>query len=313
MASAGDAIAPLLVAFSLGLTAMGCGGDTFGPAEGEGNFAGTLKSDGVERSYSVHTPPGFEATDSLPLLIALHGVPGTGLTMRIITGFDAIADELRFVVAYPDAAFGEWTVGCECSSAEAEGVQDTRFVSDLVDELHGRLGIDRSRVSVAGFSQGALMSFRLGCELASQLRGIAAIAATMLANITSRCAPAAPMPIVVMHGTDDSEFPPGGRVGTTVTSISIDATVETWVALNECDAIPTVVMEPDTADDGTLVRRETYGLCRGGSEVVTYFIEGGGHTWPGSPAEFGTSLGTESQDIDASRTIAEFFLRFAAN
>ena len=33
--------------------------------------------------------------------------------------------------------------------------------------------------------------------------------------------------------------------------------------------------------DGCTIKRFTYGKGQGGTEVVLYKIEGGGHTWPG--------------------------------
>jgi polyhydroxybutyrate depolymerase len=74
-----------------------------------------------------------------------------------------------------------------------------------------------------------------------------------------------------------------------------------------------VTLEPDRApDDQTRVRREVYGSCRDGAEVVLYAVEGGGHTWPGGlqylPARI---VGRTSRDIDASELIWGFFKRFA--
>ncbi len=63
--------------------------------------------------------------------------------------------------------------------------------------------------------------------------------------------------------------------------------------------------------DGTSVSRDSYSGCSGGAEVVFYSVEGGGHTWPGSPVEFSPTLGPESQDIVASEVIQEFLFRFS--
>jgi poly(3-hydroxybutyrate) depolymerase len=60
------------------------------------------------------------------------------------------------------------------------------------------------------------------------------------------------------------------------------------------------------ADDGTKVRRKTYGPGKEGTEVVLFVIEGGGHTWPGEapPLWF---LGKSAKEISANDLMWEFF------
>ncbi len=58
-----------------------------------------------------------------------------------------------------------------------------------------------------------------------------------------------------------------------------------------------------------MVRREALTGCRGGSEVILYVMEGGGHVWPGGPQYLPTLIiGHTTRDID-SATIWEFFSR----
>ncbi len=73
-----------------------------------------------------------------------------------------------------------------------------------------------------------------------------------------------------------------------------------------CATPPSTSALPDTATDGTRVRRTAYTGCREGGEVVLYTIEGGGHTWPGGPP-VGRLVGRVSRDIDATRTMLDFF------
>ncbi len=284
-----------------------CGEESsFKPLDDAGNYEGTLTSDDVKRTYTVHTPPTWGDGTALPLLIALHGVPGNGNLMRVVTGLDDVADRDGFVVAYPNAVHIEWAMGCDCTRAEFEGVSDVRFISKLIDELASRLKIDRARVFIAGYSQGALMTHFLGCRLADRLAGAASVAATMLSNIAAECQPSRSLPTLFIHGSEDREFPPQGRVGESTSTISIDETVERWVDLNGCSDTPELVAEPDTADDGTVVQRATYSGCHPGGRVVYYSVEGGGHTWPGMSV---AGSGTVSRDINASDVISRFFLR----
>ena len=294
---------PLLcVAFLLGCSGSGTG--VLEPLDEEGNYRGTLKSDGVTRSYLLHVPSGESSEGPLPLLVVFHGAPGSGSQVRSITGMDHLADQFGFVVAYPDAYHLEWAVGCRCTRAELDGVSDVRLVRNLIQSLERRVGIDRGRVFVAGYSQGALMTHRLGCELSDRLAGAASVAATMLAGVAQDCTPPHPLPILFFHGSDDQVFPREGRVEPSATSLSMEATLATWVELNDCDAQPEVVALPDPVEDGTAVFRWSYWGCRPGGALTYFAIEGGGHTWPGSQVPTGS--GPVSRDISASDIIARF-------
>lgn len=297
------------------VAALACdgGGGPSGPAPpepfaGPGNVRRSVFAGDRDRFFEVHVPPGFDAGGALPLVIAFHGSPGTGETMRQITGFDAIADRERFFVVYPNSAVGEWALACGefCTIADRHGIDDPAFVRALIAKMARDAPIDLSRVYAVGFSQGALFTHRLACTMGDRIAAFASVAATMLDVQANRCAPSAPVPILFIHGDADPEFPWEGRQSDFASSISFPATVDLWVGLNGCAAAPAVEELPDVADDGTTVRRETYGGCGGGSIVDVYVVENGGHTWPSSPADIAGG-GLESQDVDASEVVWEFF------
>jgi polyhydroxybutyrate depolymerase len=76
-----------------------------------------------------------------------------------------------------------------------------------------------------------------------------------------------------------------------------------------CRTQPVEEALPDTdPKDGCTIKRFTYGHGQGGTEVVLYRIEGGGHTWPGGPQYFPQFLlGRVCRDIDATQVIWDFF------
>ena len=123
------------------------------------------------------------------------------------------------------------------------------------------------------------------------------------------------MPVLLIAGTEDPLIPwDGGEVtgnGERGQVLSVADTVGRWVALDGCASTPTVTMVPDRApNDGTTTRREHYGGCRAGAEVVLYAVAGGGHAWPGGLQYLPErTIGKTSRDFDASETIWEFFAR----
>ena len=57
---------------------------------------------GLTRNFVYYKPSSCTPTESLPLLIVLHGVTQTGSGLMNITGFNSIAESDNFIVCYPD-------------------------------------------------------------------------------------------------------------------------------------------------------------------------------------------------------------------
>jgi polyhydroxybutyrate depolymerase len=297
------------------LLTLGCGGDgdTTGPGPqlGEGDTRGSLSSGGFDRTYVLHVPPGHDPTQPAPLAIFFHGFGGSGLGFKSFITVHTLSDARGWLTVFPDGVQGSWAAGCDCTTADSAGVDDIGFVLDLISSLGQEMAIDESRIYAAGFSQGALMVHHLACELADRIAGVASVGATMLPEVAERCAPARPVPLVFIQGTADPTFPFNGVENLL---LSFPATVEKWVALNGCDASAvTRELLPDVVDDGTRVQIESYPICDGGSEIISYIIDRGGHTWPSSTPALPDRFGPTSRDISASEVIVEFFARHVLN
>ncbi len=67
---------------------------------------GTIQ--GLQRSWILYIPRNLPP--DAPLLLMFHGSGGDGLSTREVTGyrFDMLADQYKFVVAYPDGFETTW-------------------------------------------------------------------------------------------------------------------------------------------------------------------------------------------------------------
>lgn len=308
-----DRLAPILLACALACQSGGATLLTPDPLPGPGDYERTLDSGGLEREYRLHAPPAIDAGQPLPVLLVFHGTPSNPAQMQAYTGLDAVADRHGFLVVYPAAIFGDWATGClRCgSAADLARVDDVAFVRALVDRIATDTPVDRSRVVAAGYSNGALLVQRLACDAADLLAGFASVAATAIEPaVIPPCAPARSRPILFFHGTLDRVFPPAGRTFTrgdvSVSTLSLDATVDAAAARNGCSGVATPTELPDLAEDGTTVEQIEGEGCA--AAVALYRIEGGGHTWPGSPLEDSPLLGPTTRDLDASEEIARRLL-----
>lgn len=280
---------------------------------------GSIVWDGVERTYLIHVPPPYNETKSMPLVIVLHGGLGTGKRMVKLTqrGFNTLADKEGFIVVYPDGIEEKWNDGRDERYSQTD---DVGFISALIDHVAQTLNIDRSRVYVAGISNGAHMSMRLVRELSNKIAAVAAIAYSMQEKYASVPVSEQPISVLVMTGTEDPLVPwTGGETpdpnGTRMLGkiLSVPTTVEVLVAHNQCSTTPNVTWEPDIDPrDGTRVRKEVYGGGSEGAEVILYAIKGGGHTWPGGRQYLPEIIiGKTSRDIDANEVIWNFFKKHA--
>lgn len=304
------------------LTACGSSTEPAGPepnpVPGPGDYTRAIATDGLTRSYVLHVPPAWSLDAELPLVLAFHGAQSSPAQLRAASALDAAADELGAVVAYPAAALGDWNTEClECGSdAVLEEIDDLGFVRDLIDRLEADLGIDRRRVYVIGISNGALFVHYLACAAQGSVAAAASVAATLIAPVhVPSCDGMRPVPIAFFLGSEDSFFPPAGRLAGNeivhVRLLSIEETVATWVERDGCSGAVASEELPDVHDDGTAVRRDRYSDCPAGVEVVYYAIDGGGHTWPGSPLPSGGLIGRTSREISASDIALRFFLDHA--
>ena len=274
----------------------------------------TLIVDGRERSYLLHVPPDHDPAERCPVVLAFHGATSNGRLMEHFSGLSTKADQVGFVVVYPNGTGNlpnvlTWNGGGCCGYAVNHGVDDVAFVNALLDDLGHALPIDPRRLYAAGMSNGAHLVYRLACELGDRFAAIAAVAGAMALD---DCRPARPMPALHIHGTDD-EFAPfhGGRGPRSVYGThapSVEATVHTWARINGCSATPIITREQPRVDDGTRIVRHVYRPCTGGAEVVLLIVEGGGHTWPGRPP-LPAALGQSTANLDANDAIWEFFQR----
>lgn len=276
----------------------------------------SITLNGLKRSYLLYLPRPYRNSAAAPLVVALHGGGGTGEKVNKLLRLNSLADQYGFVVAYPDAVDHHWNDGRGVKKyrSHRENIDDVGFISEMIDNISGDFSIDHKRVYVTGASNGAMMSLRLGCELADKITAIAPVIGSMPENLVAGCAPTKPMPLMMINGTDDPLVPwEGGYVHVYRKKlgkiISVRQTIDFWVTRNGCSPDPQISMAPDTdPDDGTRVQKSVYGQCADGADVVLYEIQGGGHTWPGGYQYLPEFLiGKTSRDLNATETIWNFF------
>ena len=298
----------LLIAAATMVTACSGGGPTAAARLTPGDHEQTVTVDGRQRSFVVHVPAGLQAGRPTPVVIVLHGGGGDARNAIDQTGMSEQADRSGFLAVYPNGTgrlertLLTWNSGTCCGFALDQQVDDVAFVATLIDQLQAQYAGDPRRIFVTGMSNGAMMSYRLGCELADRIAAIAPVAGAMGVD----CRPSAPVSVVAFHGTADQHVRyQGGTPGVRAdphqrNDPPVADTISFWANHDHCTGAVTQDVSSDTS-------RRVHS-CPDGVEVTLYTIDGGQHAWPGGrKGQAGADQPTGT--ISATQLIWEFFQR----
>lgn len=259
-----------------------------GLAAGDHTF--TIQHGGLDRTFELHLPPGYDPTAPTPLVMNFHGLGSNPNEQKLFTTMNGTADTDGFAVVYPAGIANSWNAGelC-CGQAQSQNIDDVGFVRAMVEHLASQACIDLKRVYSTGMSNGGFLSHRLACEASDLVAAVAPVAGTL----SVPCDLTRPVPIIQFYGTAD-------------TLVDYDALVPStnarWVELDGCDATPEVTYRQGT------VTCETYGGCDQDVTVTLCTAEGMGHCWPGqSYCPFGES----TTDIVANDAMWALFQQHA--
>ena len=239
-------------------------------------------------SMFEYVPVGLTA--GRPLVVVLHGCTQTAANMET-AGWNAIADQYKFTVIYPEQTTGNNPVRCFNWAGEygdpanlVRGQGENQSIIQMIDKAIATHGADPNKVYVVGFSAGAAFASVLAATWPERFAGVA-----IMSGIPYRCATTVngayscqspgvtktaaewgdlvrasrpgPYPrIQIWHGASDS----------TVVPANADELVKQWTNAMGIDA---------TADQTETVNGATRAAYMSGSTVVleTYRVPGLGH------------------------------------
>jgi polyhydroxybutyrate depolymerase len=285
----------------VGVALTGCGAPDLPPkgAGRAGDYEDEIEHAGDDRDFRVHLPPGYDGKTALPLVVALHGAFLSGAGFEELSGLSRIADRELFIAVYPEGTrmlvpgTQHWNAGHCCGKAMIYHVDDVGFIGALIDALAARLAVDPARVYVLGYSNGAMLAYRVAAAFPEKIAAVAAVAGSMDAHGTlaapqfSVPTPRLPVSLIAIHGTADEKVPYEGSVR--ADWLGLDApflqTGRYWAAGAGCKRVEQSSVgaggsrpgsTPGTA--GVLVH--AYRGCAASTEVVLMSLEGWGHGWP---------------------------------
>ncbi len=152
-----------------------------------------LKLDNV-RDGTLYVPKGYTKDKALPLLVWLHGAGGSG---NVSPALGDLADEFGIIVLAPDSR--NWTWGSILGDWDA----DLEFLQQAMIQTQRRCAVDKQRIWLGGFSDGASMSLSLGISYGNIFTRVYAGAPGLMQPIAANGKPA----IMISHGRQDPTMP----------------------------------------------------------------------------------------------------------
>lgn len=264
----------------------------------------SFEFEGLTRNYEVHLPPNHQP--NMPVILTLHG---HGDNVEMIKNYSQMHEfgfENGFITVYPAAINSKWNTGND----PAATANDVGFISALLDTLLEKYSIDSTRIYCCGFGQGGAMSYKLVGELSHRFTAAASIEGLMCEAMLPTSAPVREVPILHIHGTEDT-YEPWEGTDDPLYLLSVDETIIHWVGKNNCSPFFNNIPLPDIdPNDGCTVEKISYNDNSNDTTVILYKVNEGGHNWPGAPNDFNWE-GNKTGDINANTEIWNFFKNYS--
>ncbi len=275
-----------------------------------------LAAGGDDGAYVREIPPSYSGRKALPVVIDLHGYEEPATLQVSLTQLGTYGASHGFITITPQVVdkIPMWDTTL--------GGKDLAFIGGLITTVEHTLCVDRNRVYVTGYSNGAFLTSSIACQFSAQVAAVAAVSG--LEN-PAGCHTTRPVPVLAFHGTADQYVSYTGGLGPAGLALpapdgssknigqelgagapqrtgpSVPAITAAWAKRDGCARTP---HDHVVASDVTLIAY----TCPDHGAVELYRVTGGGHTWPGSTLlKDVASLGHTTFSISADRIMWRFF------
>jgi polyhydroxybutyrate depolymerase len=240
----------------------------------------TLQVGGVWRSYRLFVPDQLPARPRL--VVFLHGFGSSPQELEVWTGFDQQAVGAGAVVAYPAAQDSRWEAG-GCCLAGSTATDDLAFIAGVVADVEQRFSLDQTKIAIGGYSNGALMTYRLACETPGIARIFFAVAGT---DEDAGCAFSTAVSLAEFHGLADPVVPWLGGTSTLQTLFSgpvapVPDGLHALAAADRCTGWTSTTPDPGVTSWNALG-------CSTGSAVSALTVDTLDHHWATGSSDLAT-------------------------
>lgn len=259
------------------------------------------------RTFQVHLPTNYSASIKVPLVVAYHGGGPLGYqSIQYQSRLTSKSDSAGFVLVYPEgmkiAGNRTWNAGGCCAPSTTLNIDDIAFTNSLLDYLFLNYSIDTLRVYATGFSNGALLCYRIADQLTNRFAAIAPVAGNLLYYPWN---PSRAIPIISFHSYQDQNvnYFGGITVGSTGVYFPPQDSVLTVIGTNyNCSNLKDTLYHNTSQYDHFL-----YANCNCNGVIEQYVSYDGDHSWPGGLSSPGVNV---SNQFSATFLMWEFFQNY---
>jgi poly(hydroxyalkanoate) depolymerase family esterase len=294
-----------------------------------------LEAGGEVYRYALYLPPGYRTASATPLVVVLHGCNMTPDQQAAASRYDAIAEQHRFAVLYPDvdavdAANGHCWKGIWNPGAEGRGHGDAAAIAVMTSAVMTRWHIDRNRVYAIGISAGAFEASILGADYPDLYAAIGIHSGAAYMGGESGCVPgngspadtetlargalaamgprARVMPVIVFHGDQDDLIPYHCGQQALAQWLRTDNLVLELARRPALPATPTISQA--TVPGGHAYTVASYPSGSGCPVAQLWTVHGMGHFWSGGSADPASALFSDPKGPRAAVASWAFFSRW---
>jgi polyhydroxybutyrate depolymerase len=236
----------------------------------------SIRVQGMTRTYLLDAP---STNQPLPLVLVYHGDEQTA-AQTAQGDWRGDAAQQHEILVFMQGVDDSWNPGVPGSAAAQAGVDDVAFTQAVIRRVEAGHNVDRSRVAVSGFSDGAFLTQLLGCRLAGEIDLIVPVEGQLPSSISSTCRPSRPVSVYEVHAAADPVVAyNGGHIDgdpNAPTVLSAPASAARWAAIDGCSQGPA-----SSRRGGSSLRAWRH--CARGVSVTLDTTSGTTHDWPPDP------------------------------
>lgn len=262
-------------------------------------------------SYRIYTPTGSNLR-RMPLIVMLHGCSQSAADFAAGTGMNSLADELGFLVLYPEQSPSANLARCwnwHTPGNQARGRGEPAVIAALTRHAIALGRANPARIYIAGISAGGAAAAIVGAAYPDLYVAVGVHSGVPQGNIRSLGAAMAAMrgqsgrgstgklprqlPTIVFHGDSDRTVHPSNASG--------------FLSNLERSRSGPLIARAYTgcSEGGRHFTRRVYRSRAGEVLLEDWTVHGSGHSWSGGKA---AGSHTDPAGPDASREMVRFFL-----
>lgn len=245
----------------------------------------TLTVDNLTRTYYVHLPANYDASQPTPVVIWLHGMGTISVTdvqnLYAANQFALVSDTANFILLVPVAEnYQLLNMRAWNSHAGLAGIypntniHDIDFIYSMLDTAIANYNVNQQCVYLCGFSMGGFMTERMALVNSFRFAAFASVSGTIGSGVTD-LDPQRSIPIAHFHGTADNNV----KYVNNPYGMDPDSLVNFWIANNNCDTTPIAhTTYSDVGTNGTITI-DHYVYSNGNADVEFFKENNATHEW----------------------------------